>query len=170
MADERHNHKRANKPFMLLDCLRWAFKGKSKLDQREMKNKRTSSPIWAGYSREMIVWLFQRLLFWLLNTNISPNEKPCKINAWIWILLWQLFNLLLAYHVYFPFSGNGMRPKFGSVSAAGPGTGTAGKGKIRKASLTDSWPGCSGEWAAGGTEAAAQLYNVIGKKNIQHWK
>ena len=121
---------------MLLDCLRWAFKGKSKLDQREMKNKRTSSPIWAGYSREMIVWLFQRLLFWLLNTKISPNEKPWKINAWIWILLWQLFNLLLAYHVHFPFPGSGMRPKFCSVSAAGPGTGDCRKRKDKK-SLTD---------------------------------
>lgn len=76
VTDESHNHKRANKPFMLLGCIRWAFKDKSKLDQREMKDKCTSSSIWAGYSRETISWLFQRFIFWMVNTKISPNEKP----------------------------------------------------------------------------------------------
>jgi len=75
-TDEKHNHKRANKPFMLLDCLRWAFKRKSKSDEREMKNKCTFSPIWDGYSREMSVWFLQGFIFWMVSTKISPNEKP----------------------------------------------------------------------------------------------
>lgn len=141
----RHNHKRSHHS-LLLDFLRWAFKEKSNLDQREMKNKYMFSPIWAKYNREMIDWLLQRFIFWMLDTKINPNEKPWKINAWIWILLWQLFKLPAVYHVCFSFPSSGITPAFYSVSAADPAQGTAGKGKIRKASLTSSWPSRMSYW------------------------
>lgn len=154
------SHKRSNHS-LLLDFLRWVFKWKSKLDQREMKNKHMSSSIWVMYSREMIYWLFHRFIFWVVNTKINPNEKPWKINAWIWILLWQLLKLPAVHHVCLPFPSSGITPMFCSVSAAGPAQGTAGKGKIRKAPLTSSWPSCLGGWAA------AQLYRG---KLIHCWK
>lgn len=117
--------------------------------------------MWAGYSREMICWLFCRFILWIVNIKISPNEKPWKINAWNWISLWWLFNLSLVHHVHFPLPGSGMRPNFCSVSASK----TTEIGNIRKVSLPSSWPGCLAGQATAGSEAAAQPYGVNGKKN-----
>lgn len=132
-----------------------------------MKNKYMSSSIWTKYNREMIDWLLPRFTFWILDTKINPNEKPWKINAWIWILLWQLFKLPAVYHVCFPFPSGGITPTFYSVSAADPAQGTAGKGKIRKASLTSSWPSRMRYWRCWGCCPALQLYR---EKLIQCWK
>lgn len=155
---------------LLLDFLRWAFKGKSKLDQREIKNKHTSSPIWAEYNGEMIDCLVQRFIFWMVNTKINPNEKPWKINAWVWILLWLLFKLPVVYHVCFPFPSSGITPMFCSVSAAGPGTGDCREGEDKKSSTDRQLtrlPGRMSCWRYWDCCPALQLYR---EKLIQYWK